>query len=60
MKPYIIPAPRIWVTDQVPIIYGGKLFYSKPCYVLSDKSKNSSTTDINQNSCKEQLLKNGI
>ena len=39
MKPYKIPAPRIWVTDQAPIIYGGKLFYIKPSYVLGDKSK---------------------
>ena len=57
MKPYIIPAPRIWVTDQAPIIYGGKLFYIKPSYVLGDKSKNSTTTDMDQNIYKEQLLK---
>ena len=57
MKPYKIPAQRIWVTDQAPMIYGGKLFYIKPSYVLGDKSKNSNTTDMNQNSYKEQLLK---
>ena len=57
MKPYKIPAPRIWATDQAPIIYGGKLFYIKQSYVLGDKSKNSIKTDMNQNSYKEQLLK---
>ena len=56
MKPYKILAPRIWITDQAPIMYGGKLFYIKQSYVLGDKSKNSTTTDMDQNIYKEQLL----
>lgn len=57
MKPYKIQAPRIWLTDQAPIFYGGRIIRIKPSYVSGDKSKNSNTTDMNQNSYKEQLLK---
>jgi hypothetical protein len=38
MKPYKIPAPRIWVTDQAPIFYGGKFIRLKPSVIFEIKS----------------------
>jgi len=38
MKPYKIPAPKIWVTDQAPIFYGGRIIRIKPCVIFEIKS----------------------
>jgi len=61
MKPYKIPAPRIWVTDQVPIFYAGRIIRIKPSVIFEEKSDNSTneikTTDMDQNKRIEMLLK---
>ena len=49
-KRYKIPAPKIWITDQAPIFYGGKIIRIKPCVIIEGKSDNRTkekTTNLN-------------
>lgn len=61
---YKIILPKIWVTDQVPIFYGGKIIRIKPSVIFEEKSDHSTngiqTMNIDQNSYKKASIKKGI
>lgn len=59
IKPYKIPAPRIWVTDQAPIFYGGRIIRIKPSIIFEEKS-DYSTKKKNNRYGSEQAYRDAI